>query len=206
MKLHRKLTLAGAGLALMAGSVTLVGTGVATAKGKVTGTGSVTCTSVTGELKFDPPLETNGATTGSSTTSFKGVLGDCSGGTPTPTSAKVAESTTTNDGNSCSGFAANTLKTGTTFTITWKAKPAVNPTTITFPPGDISVASNGEGFTLGGAKGTVTGTGSYPGTSGTPFSTATSEASTAPLNLETGLCAGGKPQKDIKIVSGSTSG
>jgi hypothetical protein len=116
----------------------------------------------------------------------------------------VAETSTTNDGNSCSNFGANTLKTGTTFTITWKAAAKVNPTVINFPAGDISVASNGEGFTLGGGAGTVTGTGSYPGTN--DFKSSSSEASTAPLNLETGLCAKGKPQKDIKIVSGSTTG
>jgi hypothetical protein len=160
---------------------------------------------VAGELKFSPALASNGTTTGSETTTFKGTLGSCAGGdgaTIVASSAKVAESTTTNDGNSCSGFSAATLKNSTTFTITWKAKPAINPTTITFPAGDISVASNGEGFTLGGAKGTVSGTGSYPG-SGSAFSGSSAQASTAPLNLETGLCAGGKPQKDIKVVSGT---
>jgi hypothetical protein len=198
--------LSATGVALMLGSMALIGTGVASAKAaKTNAAGSITCTSISGELKFSPPLATNGSTTGSETTSFKGVLGSCSGGdgaTIVATSGKVAESDTTNDGNSCSGFAAATLKASTTFTITWKAKPAINPTSVTYPAGDISVASNGEGFTLGGAKGTVTGTGSYPGAN-PAFGASTAEASTAPVDLETGLCAGGKPQKDIKVVSGS---
>jgi len=205
MKVNRKLILAGAGLALMTGSVVLVGTGVAVAGGKVTGTGSVSCSSVTGTLKFNPPLTTNGPTSGSETSSFKGVLSSCSGGTPTPSGAKVTESTTTNDGSSCSGFSGNTVKTATTFTITWKAKPAVVPSIITYPAGDITVTDGGTGFTLAGSPSKpVTGSGSYPGAD--DFASATSHSSTAPLNLETGLCAGGKPQKTIKITSGTTSG
>ena len=203
MKLTRKLLLTGASLGLMAGTVALVGTGVAAAKGKAPSPGSVTCTTVSGVLKFSTPLTTNGPSTGSETTTFAGKLGSCTAtgtGSKSPKSGKVSESTTTNNGSSCSGFSSGVIKNATTFTIKW-APGSISPTTITFPAGDISVASNGEGFTLGGAKGTVTGSGSYPGSDN--FAGSKAQASTAPLNLTNGLCAGGKPQKTIKIVSGT---
>jgi hypothetical protein len=204
VKLNRKFVLSVTGAALMLGSVALVGSVASAKAAPVAAAGSITCTNVTGTLKFNPPLETNGTSTGSETTTFAGKLASCTGGdgaTIVASSAKVAESTTTNDGNSCSGFSAATLKNSTTFTITWKAKPAIDPSVITFPAGDIAVASNGEGFTLGGGAGTVTGTGSYPGAKN--FAGGSAQASTAPLDLETGLCAKGKPQKTIKIVSGT---
>jgi len=205
VKLNRKVMLSVTGVALMFGSMALISSGVASAKAtKTNATGTITCTKVAGVLKFSPPLSPSGPTTGSETTTFKGTLGTCTGGdgaTIVASSGKVAESTTTNDGSSCTGFSSATLKTATTFTITWKAKPAINPTSVTFPAGDIAVASNGEGFTLGGGSGTVSGTGSYPGAHN--FAGGSAQASTAPLDLETGLCAGGKSQKTIKIVSGT---
>ena len=85
---------------------------------KTNTSGSITCTAVAGELKFSPPLASNGTTTGSETTTFKGTLGSCTGGdgaTVVASSGKVAELTTTNDGNSCAGFSAATLKNATTF-------------------------------------------------------------------------------------------
>jgi hypothetical protein len=204
VKLNRKFMLSLTGVALMLGSVAIIGSAASAKAAKTNASGSITCTAVAGELKFSPPLASNGTTTGSETTTFKGTLGSCTGGdgaTVVASSGKVAELTTTNDGNSCAGFSAATLKNATTFTITWKAKPAINPTSITFPAGDIAVATNDEGFTLGGGSGTVTGTGSYPGAKN--FAGSSAQASTAPLNLANGLCAGGKPQKDIKIVSGT---
>jgi len=202
VKLNRKVLLAGAGLALMAGSVTLVGTGIASAA-KAPSPGSVKCTSITGSLKFTPPLATNGTTTGSETTAFKGKLGSCTvtgTGAKTPSKGTVSSSTTSNNGNSCSGFAAGAVKTGTTFAIKW-APGTISPTTITFPAGDISVTGGGSGFTLQGSPSKpVTGSGSYPGTDNFAGSVATADTS---VNLETGLCAGGKPQKTIKITGGS---
>ena len=52
----------------------------------------------------------------------QGELGSCTAtgtGAKTPSKGTVSESTTTNNGNSCSGFAAGTVKTGTTFNIKW---------------------------------------------------------------------------------------
>jgi len=186
----------------MAGSVTLVGTGIASAA-KAPSPGSVTCGTVSGSLKFNPPLATNGGTTGSETTSFKGKLSGCTAsgtGAKTPSSGKVSESITTNDGNSCSGFASATVKNATTFVIKW-APGTISSTTITFPAGDVTVTNGGSGFKLAGSPSKpVTGSGSYPGTDNFAGSSATANTN---VNLETGLCAGGKPQKTIKITGGS---
>jgi len=204
VKLNRKFVLSVTGAALMLGSVALVGSVASAKTTPVAAAGSITCTSVTGVLKFNPPLSPTGGTTGQEVTTFAGKLGSCTGGdgaTIVASSGKVAETSTTNDGDSCTGFSSATLKTATTFTITWKAKPAIDTSVITFPAGDISVASNGEGFTLGGGAGTVSGVGSYPGAKN--FAGGSAQASTAPLNLTNGLCAKGKDQKTIKIVSGT---
>jgi len=204
VKFTRKIMLAGTGVALMVGSVVLVGTTLASASAnaKKTGTGTVTCTTVSGKLSFNPPLATNGPTTGSSTTTFKGKLSSCSGGVPTPTGATVSETSTSNNGWNCATFGANTAKTGTTFAIKWKGP--INATSVTFPAGDISVSGGGTGFKLGGGAGTVTGSGSYPG--GDNFAGSSSSATTN-VNLLTGLCAGGKAQKSITITGGvSVSG
>jgi len=186
----------------MAGSVTLVGTSIASAA-SAPSPGSVKCTSVSGKLTFNPPLATNGTTTGTETTTFKGKLGSCTAtgtGAKTPSKGTVSESSTTNNGNSCSGFAAGTVKTGTTFAIKW-APGTIASSSITFPAGDISVTGGGTGFTLAGSPSKpVTGSGSYPGTDNFAGSSA---AATTTTNLETGLCAKGKPQKTIVITGGT---
>jgi hypothetical protein len=201
VKLNRKVLLAGAGLALMAGSVTFVGTSLASAA-SAPSPGSLHCTSISGTLKFTPPLATNGSTTGSETTAFKGKLGNCTAsgtGAKTPTKGTVSSSTTTNNGNKCSNFASGAANSGTTFAIKW-APGSIAPTSITFPPGDIMVTNGGSGFTLQGSPSKpVTGSGSYPGTDSFKSSVATA---TTNVNLETGLCQNGKPQKTIKITGG----
>lgn len=202
MKFTRKILMAGSGVALMAGSVALIGPGIASAKGAVAATGSITCTSISGTLKFSPPLSTSGGTTGSETTTFKGKVGGCSGGSPTASGGTVSLKNVSNNGNSCSGFATSTGNSAQTFTIKWKSSPKISPTTTTFPAGDITVSPNGQGFTLqSGPGGPVTGSGSYPGSDNFAGSKATANSNT---NLETGLCknkAGN--QKTIKITSGS---
>ena len=197
----RKLTIAGVSIAVAIGSVALVGTGVAFAN-KAPSPGSVTCSTLSGVLKLSPPLTTNGPTIGTETTTFKGKVSNCTAsgtGAVTPKSAKVSSLTTSNTGSSCAGFSSSIIKNSTTFTVKW-APSSISPTVITFPAGDISVASNDEGFTLGGGKGPVTGSGSYPGTD--TFAGSTAKAATN-VNLLSGLCAKGKPQKTIAVTSGT---
>jgi hypothetical protein len=102
-----------------------------------------------------------------------------------------------NGGNSCSGFSGSVIKNSNTFTIKWKG--AINPAIVTYPAGSDTVTGGGTGFHLGG--GAVTDSGSYPGSD--TFKTSTSDAP-ANINLTNGLCAGGKLQKSVLIVSGSS--
>jgi len=188
-------------MAVALGSLALVGTGVASAK-KAPSVGSVTCSTLSGVLKLSPPLATNGTTTGTETTTFKGKVSNCTAsgtGAVTPKSAKVSSVTTSNTGTLCSGFSGSIIKNSTTFTVKW-APSSITATVITFPAGDISVASNDEGFTLGSGKGPVTGSGSYPGTD--TFASSTAQA-TSNVNLLSGLCSGGKPQKTIAVTGGT---
>jgi hypothetical protein len=161
--------------------------------------GTITCDSVTGTIKFSPRL-----TDTAQTVTEKESL-------------KISGCTVTSGVNSGIVYVANVINSsrsnvknndatcpvvfgGTngilSWPIVWK-NPAATPSTLTFPPGDVTLASNDEGLTFGGGKGTVSVTGSYAGSKGS-----------MELQSNTNIltpCAGKKGLKSIKIVGGTLS-
>jgi hypothetical protein len=104
VKVTKKLMLAAGALALPLAAVATIGVGSASAaRSSTTGTGLVSCTKVTGTIKFAPPL-TN-ATIPSDVATIKATATGCTGGTPTPSKITTSSTITTADAT-CDGLAS----------------------------------------------------------------------------------------------------
>jgi hypothetical protein len=131
----RKLAMVAAATAL-AGSAIVAVQGVSGAKAlPVDATHySVTCTGITGSIKFNPPLTLSSS--GTVTTAVKANLSGCtvtpsSGGTPVAvTGAKVKGTLTDTSSTGCAGLSGSSHNVGT-LTTSWKSSPKLVATTST---------------------------------------------------------------------------
>jgi hypothetical protein len=171
-------------------------------KAPVAQPGTLTCSTITGTLTFNPPLSATGATSGTETTAIKVAVKGCTSGSATvkPKSGKVSTSQVTNGGNSCTGLAKPST-TAETLTTAWSPK-TIAATTISFP-GYTPVTSPTVGFQLGGTGTTGSAGSSYLGSDSGKTSTAkvlTGDTSTQFLATcdKSGI-------KTLKITSGTVT-
>jgi hypothetical protein len=183
--------------------VVSIGVGSASAKKPpVQETGTLTCSTLTGTLTFNPSLSSTGATSGPETTTAKVTVKGCTTGSATvkPTSGKVVETISGTGGNSCTGL-TKPSSTAETFTTKWSPK-TIASTTISFP-GYTAITSPTVGFSLGG-KGTTGQAGSsYLGSDS--GATSTAKAETADTTTQFLATCDKSGIKTLKITSGSVT-
>ncbi len=201
MHKRRKVLLTAAALALPLALVGVVGTGTAFAAAAINAPGTVHCTSITGSVKFKPPLT---LTAGGTTVTAKGAMSGCSGsGGETGVTGKF-KATITSSGpeHGCAGIASGT--SSEVFTVKWKgdlhgAKAKFNSSTITVSGSSIVTNSHGdEGFELPNPATPHSSTvGSFAGTSSAESFAYTNETASA----FSASCASGI--KSVTIASGT---
>jgi len=142
--------LSAAAIALPLTLIGVVGVGAASAASAVNAPGTVHCTSITGSVKFKPPLQ---LTTGGAKVTAKGVMSGCTGtGGETGLSGKFKATIVSAGNTGCAGLAGGT--TSETFTVKWKgdlngSKAKFNPSTIVVQGSTIVTNGAGdEGFEL----------------------------------------------------------
>lgn len=178
---------------------------------------TVTCSGISGTVKFSPPVTTN-ESAGSGTTSIKAVLTGCTA-TPTAggtaiaiTSAKVSGSLTTTrtaGENGCVALAGGSTATGT-LTTKWKTTPKLLTATSSISVNSISggVGSDGNAsFQIPGTVPNGAASGAFQGTdSGNSDNTSaqtTEPALTGPTSL-LATCEGKKGLKKLSIETPQT--
>jgi len=160
--------LSAAAIALPLTLIGVVGGGTAFAGSAVNAPGTVHCTSITGSVKFKPPLQ---LTTGGAKVSAKGVMSGCTGtGGETGVTGKFKATIVSAGNTGCVGLAGGT--NSETFTVKWKgdlngSKAKFNSSTIVVHGSTIVTGPGGvEGFELPNpSTPTSTTTGSFAGTS-----------------------------------------
>ncbi len=185
--------------------VGVIGGGTAFAGGPpVNAPGTVHCTSVTGSVKFKPPLT---LTAGGTTVTAKGIFSGCTGtGGETGLTGKFkATISSTGPNHGCAGLAGGT--SSETFTVKWKgdlngSKAKFNPSTVVVDGSTIVTNGAGdEGFELPNpSTPTSTTTGSFAGVSHAESFAYTNETAAAFSS------ACGPGIKSVTIASGSING
>ena len=199
MSIRRKVLLSAAAVALPLTLIGVAGVGPASAATAVNAPGSLTCTGISGSVKFKPPLT---LTAGGTSVSAKGDLSGCTGtGGESGVTGKF-KATIASTGTGCAGLAGGTSEE--VFTVKWKgdlngAKAKFNPSTITVHGSTIVTNSHSdEGFELPapGHAATVT-TGSFAGSTSVESYAYTTETAAA------FSAACGPGIKSVTIGSGS---
>lgn len=196
----RKLILGAGALLLPLSSVFMISSGQVWAK-KGASPGTVTCASITGSVKYSPPLTAAGGAS-SETVTTKTTLTQCTvSGTGAKVPSKGTTSTKTTDtSNGCVAVLEAPGKAGT-LTTKWSpgsieasvvSGPA--PTTTVNPPGHGTIT-----LTYGGAG--TTGSGSFPGSDNFASSTASITLGQTEDQI-TASCSSSKGLKGLTIVSG----
>ncbi len=184
MSIRKKVLLSAAAVAL---PLTLISVGSSTAfaggtKFSGNAPGTLTCSGVSGSVKFKPPLK---LTSGGTSISAKGVLSNCHASNPAVsiTDGKF-KATITGTGTGCAGLAGGT--TSEVFTVKWKGdyngtKAKFTSSTITIHGSTIVTNGQGdEGFELPNPSTPVTTTsGSFGGTSSSESFAYTTETAAA---------------------------
>ncbi len=207
MRIGRKLLFSAVALALPIGLVSLLGVQAASA-GSPPGdaSGTVSCSSVTGLLKFSPPLSFSGSAS-SDTVSVKLVFHGCdAGGGSNVTSSNFngkGKGTLTASSNNCNNLAGTQPVSGSV-KVSWTGKDKsahINPSTITFNSftGTPAGANGNVGFTF--ANQPVSG--SFSGTISGELDTNESAAQAA--GNSAGGCGAKHGMKKLNIVSGHVS-
>lgn len=194
MKLSRKIVLVAAAIAFPISMVAVTG-GIASAKGKVNGTGTVTCTTISGTIKFNPALKTTGPFT-TEQASIAVKIGGCSGGTPNPTKGIVKENLNPGTSNDCTSLATSAAEM---LSVKWAGK--LNPSVTAFSGYTTGTNGSGDaGFILPNSGGTGTTTGSFAGSGA--HAAAYSNMTEAQI-----LAACGSPSglKSLKVTSGNST-
>jgi hypothetical protein len=153
VSIRRKVVLTAAAIALPLTLIGVVGSGTAFAGGtKFSGNapGTLSCSGVSGTVKFKPPLK---LTSGGTSVSAKGILSNChaSNSSVSITDGKF-KATIASTGTGCAGLAGGT--TSETFTIKWKGdfggtKAKFTQSTVTIKGSTIVTNGAGdEGFEL----------------------------------------------------------
>jgi hypothetical protein len=139
----RKILLVAMAVAMPIGIVSATG-GIAGAKGKPVFNGNATnytvsCKDLSGTVHFSRPLDKNGYTSGSTTTTVTGTLSGCKQGAASKADGKVAISGGTVSGSlvgtagtpatpegQCTSLVGNTTENpGSSLGVTWSASPAI---------------------------------------------------------------------------------
>jgi hypothetical protein len=165
--------LAGAGaLAVVLGGAVVVQSGVAAAtKTPTTLSGTITC-SMSGSLKFSPPLVNGG--TASDTISVKAKLGSCSGagasgGGVTLTGGRLAATATSTVQNSCGAVFSGSALPELAGTVKWMGSGPITSSSVDITNGDAVTDVNGDNGqgTINVSLPTSVTDGSYASQSGT---------------------------------------
>lgn len=144
---------------------TVVGVGAAWAG--INGTGSVSCTKITGTVKFNPPIKGFTKNSNSETQSFTLTATGCKTSTgsniKTVTKGTVSKSIKTTD-TSCIGLAGGSTSSYA-FPVNWTSSPAANASTVDFIGFKIVTQSGtkDEGFSLPKTAGQASVAGSFAG-------------------------------------------
>ena len=157
--------------------------------------GSVVCTTLTGTMKFDPPLTSAG--TSPEVAPLRLVISGCTasgGATPKEGHGSAAIPLHTNN---CSSLTSRS-KSPITLAIRWS--PTTDETSEVRLAEFAPTKTAAIGFRLGGSKTTVNG--SYPGSNHGASSRATLVSSTSPSKLAS-ACASTKGLEVLKIVGSS---
>lgn len=170
--------------------------------------GSVTCTGISGKIKFDPPLTLSG---GSSVTKavakVKATLTGCTsskGDSPSigMVTTKIVTKNPNGKANACTGLET---PRPVSLTIQWTNPKAVAPSTVSFSSYAIGSNSAGdEGFVLPGSGGTVSITGSYKGKNGGASSTAAVYSNKTASSLAS-ACTSPNGLGKLKLTGGSAT-
>lgn len=158
--------------------------------------GSIACTGLSGTMKFDPPLTSNG--TAPEVAPIRLTMTHCtvSAGGPGPRTGHGTAAIPMRT-NNCNNLALKS-KTAVSFVIRWS--PTSDGSSSVRFVGFAPTKTNDTGFRLGGTKTTVRG--SYPGDNHGASSKATITSTTTPSKLA-GACASASGLEVLKIESGS---
>jgi hypothetical protein len=202
----RKLMMVAAAAAMPLGVIAATG-GIATAKALPTDAShdTVTCTGISGSVKFKPALTTNGTPSSSGTTSIKGALTGCTtNGGFSIVSNKVKGVLTSTSTHACTGLAGITQETGT-LTVTWKAsvKLVSKTSTITIhtAQGGFDNTATHANFKIPGSPGGTNSSvsGSFAGNDGGASST--TDANSVETLAAIGASCGAKGLKAITLAN-----
>jgi hypothetical protein len=184
----RKFILGAGVLLLPLSSVFMIGSGSVWAK-KGPSSGSVTCSSITGSVKYSPALTAaGGASTEKITT--KTTLTNC-----------VASGTGTDTTNGCAAVLTAPGKAGT---LTTKWSPgSIEASVVSGPAPKTSISGSGVITVTYGGAGT-TGTGSYPGSDNFASSKASITLAQTQAQIMSS-CSSKKGLKGLTIASGSAT-
>jgi len=160
--------------------------------------GTVSCTQVTGSVRFDPPLTNDGSA--SEVASLLLVVKGCAagGGGSTP---RLAHGSTelSMTSSSCANLSSGS-KTTVNIAISWR--PTKDGSTEVNFPGYSLTSTSDLGFSLGGEH--TSASGSYAGTDAGASSTATVTFNLTPAKVEV-ACGTRKGLKSLKIQTGLLS-
>ncbi len=202
----RRMVVIAAAIALPVSVVAATGSMAGAGAPKIDAThNTVTCTGVSGTVKFSPPITTN-ESAGTETTSIKATLTGCTsnatGLTVLSGSAKGSISSTHTAGtNGCTALAGNNTENGT-LTTKWKSSPKLSSgsSVVTVHSVMGSIGSNGNAtFHIPGST-PSSGTGSFSGTDN-GASDATSAQTTTSASSILATCETAKGLKSIGIQS-----
>jgi hypothetical protein len=206
----RKLLLVAAAAAVPAGLIVAGGVASAGGSGVNATTATATCTAVSGEAKFSPPISSSEAA-GTTTTTVKATLTNCTSnlGGLTVTSGKTAGSFVSNSHvvgtNGCSALAGASPETGS-LTTKWKTSPKLTSGNSVTPVTQVygTIESDGAAeFEIPGPGGHASGTGSFQGTNGGASDESNAD-STVPATTLLATCSGKKGLKDFKFTTPSS--
>ncbi len=161
----RKMLVVAAAIAMPV-SIIAVSGGIAGASNPHAGsatTDTISCTKITGSVKFSPALTTKGYTSGVTTTTVTATLTGCTvKGTYTDkvTSGAVSGTikSTKGKGGTCGGLVAKSITDAGTLTTKWKATPAVPNSGLNIKSVAGGTKNNHGTFTIPGTvKGTAAG-------------------------------------------------
>lgn len=202
----RKLLLVAVAAAAPIGLIAIAGSAGAGAPKINATTDTVTCTNLSGSVKFSPPVTTS-ESAGTGTTALKASFSGCSsnavGLTVTSGSAKgTLTSTRTSGENGCTALAGGSTASGPV-TIAWKTTPKLSSGSSVLAVKSESGGLGGDGnatFTIPGSTPNGPPSGSFQGTnsgSGDVANAQTTESATSILST----CEGKKGLKTLDIES-----
>jgi hypothetical protein len=193
------------GAALVLCSLMVVPLGAASGSPLIVGTGSPTCTGIVGKFKFSPPLKAAGTATHEEV-HVSGKVYGCAGGTPTPTTGKLAGKGVIHGSgsNKCSSYFPTGVMTFTSpgFFVEIEWAGGITATRVDFPTLTITNAGSTAPEVFNGGPTAVTG--SYLPTE--TLALATVKSSGTILSTAAGNCSGAGGLKNAAFGVAPTTG